>query len=215
MDEVLTYVGEDLPPIRQEDIDLTEEDLDFIDELSFGDDLEEISEQQNTEEESFEAMPAPDSGILITPINDDLPPLDLNTEDDGFVLDIDETSTIPEFVEYVPEETTEQFVVESSVNDYVEMEEEKEEPIMAPPVDILPTSLSSTPIVPQYTAEIPEEDLVNNNKIEQGDTVVHPKHGKGVVEKMISYGSKTLCSINFENSGIKLLDPTIAELKKV
>ena len=58
------------------------------------------------------------------------------------------------------------------------------------------------------------EDLVLSDEIEQGDTVVHAKYGNGVVEKMIKYGTKTLFSINFDNVGRRLLDPTLTEIKK-
>ena len=53
-----------------------------------------------------------------------------------------------------------------------------------------------------------------SDPIEQGDTVVHAKYGNGVVEKMIKYGTKTLYSINFDNVGRRLLDPTLTEIKK-
>ena len=69
-------------------------------------------------------------------------------------------------------------------------------------------------MVPVYKAEIPSEDLVNSDALEQGDTVVHAKYGNGVVEKMIKYGNKKLYSINFDNVGRRLLDPTLTELKK-
>ena len=80
--------------------------------------------------------------------------------------------------------------------------------------EILETRNTSTPIVPVYEAEIPEEDLVISDTIEQGDTVVHAKYGNGVVEKMIKYGTKNLYSINFDNVGRRLLDPTLTEIKK-
>lgn len=79
---------------------------------------------------------------------------------------------------------------------------------------ILEKRESSTPIVPIYDAEIPEEDMVSSDEIEQGDTVLHAKYGSGVVEKMIKYGSKNLYSINFDNVGRRLLDPTLTEIKK-
>ena len=74
--------------------------------------------------------------------------------------------------------------------------------------------MASTPIVPVYGADIPSEDIVMSDPIEQGDTVVHAKYGNGVVEKMIKYGTKTLYSINFDNVGRRLLDPTLTEIKK-
>lgn len=67
------------------------------------------------------------------------------------------------------------------------------------------------PVVPVY----PTEDLEPGPVFEQGDRVTHPKYGEGVVEKMIKYGNKTLCSINFGNVGRRLLDPAISEISKV
>ncbi len=81
--------------------------------------------------------------------------------------------------------------------------------------DILETRNSSTPIVPVYDADIPQEDMVISDPIQQGDTVTHAKYGSGVVEKMIKYGNKTLFSINFDNIGRRLLDPTLTEIKKL
>lgn len=66
------------------------------------------------------------------------------------------------------------------------------------------------PVVPVY----PAEDLGSGAVFEQGDRVTHPKYGEGVVEKMIKYGNKTLCSINFVNVGRRLLDPAISEISK-
>lgn len=88
----------------------------------------------------------------------------------------------------------------------------QEEEAETPTVDILPAKISSTPIVPIYSAEI--EPKAQSDELEQGDTVLHPKYGKGTVEKLITYGSKTLCSINFDNVGRRLLDPALVEIKK-
>ena len=67
------------------------------------------------------------------------------------------------------------------------------------------------PVVPVYQAKIPEAAQT----FEQGDHVSHPKYGEGIVEKMIRYGNKTLCSINFVNVGRRLLDPAISEISKL
>ncbi len=80
--------------------------------------------------------------------------------------------------------------------------------------EILEKRETTTPIVPIYDAEIPTEDRVVSDDIEQGDTVFHAKYGSGVVEKMIKYGNKNLYSINFDNVGRRLLDPTLTEIKK-
>ena len=81
--------------------------------------------------------------------------------------------------------------------------------------EILEKRDSSTPIVPVYDADIPQEDMVVSDDIQQGDSVVHAKYGNGIVEKMIKYGTKNLFSINFENIGRRLLDPTLTEIKKI
>ena len=74
-----------------------------------------------------------------------------------------------------------------------------------------------TPIVPIYPAE--DESEVEPDvdfDFAQGDTVEHKKYGRGVIEKIIKYGNKTLCSITFENNiGRRLLDPTITDIVKV
>lgn len=69
-------------------------------------------------------------------------------------------------------------------------------------------------MVPIYTPqEVQPAD--DTPKFESGDVVSHPKYGQGVVEKMINYGNKTLCSISFVNIGRRLLDPNLSELKLV
>lgn len=67
------------------------------------------------------------------------------------------------------------------------------------------------PIVPIYEAE--HENTVI--EFEPGDKVFSPKFGEGIVERMIQYGNKNLCSINFPEIGRRTLDPTITELEKL
>ena len=69
------------------------------------------------------------------------------------------------------------------------------------------------PIVPIYNAEDIETQEPQN--FEAGDKVSSPKYGEGVVEKMIKYGNKMLCSIEFPNIGRRLLDPAMTEIKKL
>lgn len=116
--------------------------------------------------------------------------------------EIDETEDISDITEdnKKKEESFESFLTEERV----------EETSVQP--SILPVQESTTPILPIYSADI--EPQAQSDEISQGDSVVHPKYGKGTVEKLISYGSKTLCSINFDNVGRRLLDPTLAEIKK-
>ena len=68
--------------------------------------------------------------------------------------------------------------------------------------------------LPVYPTEEPSDEQ-EIPAFEQGDTVTHPKYGKGVIEKLIKYGNKTLCSISFEDVGRRLLDPAMSELQKI
>ena len=70
------------------------------------------------------------------------------------------------------------------------------------------------PVVPVYPAGSEELGDDNGTDFKQGDTVSHPRYGRGVIEKIIKYGNKTLCSIAFDNVGRRLLDPSISELSK-
>ena len=71
--------------------------------------------------------------------------------------------------------------------------------------------------VPVYTPEDEGEVLDDTADIgfKQGDNVTHPRYGNGVVEKVIKYGNKILCSISFDNVGRRLLDPAISEIQKI
>ncbi len=145
----------------RKDDDISDSDLDFIDELNSDEDgvLEEIQDDSVLEELA-------DSG-----------------EEDGILEEIPDAPPV------------------------IETKEDEEQ-------EILETRNASTPIVPVYEADIPQEDIVMSDPIQQGDTVTHAKYGTGVVEKMIKYGNKTLFSINFDNIGRRLLDPTLTEIKK-
>lgn len=72
-------------------------------------------------------------------------------------------------------------------------------------------------MIPVYPIEEDEYEEVSDEDIgfEKGDVVNHPRYGQGTVEKIIKYGNKTLCSINFENVGKRLLDPSISEFEKL
>ena len=145
----------------RKDDDISDSDLDFIDELN-SDDEDGVLEELQDDSALEELTENEDNGGILEEINDEQPQLE-------------------------------------------EINDEQE---------ILQTRNSSTPIVPVYDAEIPQEDLVMSDPIQQGDTVTHAKYGTGVVEKMIKYGNKTLFSINFDNIGRRLLDPTLTEIKK-
>uniref|UniRef100_UPI0040269C7B hypothetical protein n=1 Tax=Candidatus Stercorousia sp. TaxID=3048886 RepID=UPI0040269C7B len=67
--------------------------------------------------------------------------------------------------------------------------------------------------MPIYETE--DMEPKENQKLEPGDRVSTPKYGEGIVEKMIKYGNKMLCSIEFPNIGRRLLDPAMSEIIKL
>lgn len=74
-------------------------------------------------------------------------------------------------------------------------------------------NIEQTPVVPIYETE--DLEPKENQKLEPGDRVSTPKYGEGIVEKMIKYGNKILCSIEFPNIGRRLLDPAMSEIIKL
>ena len=74
---------------------------------------------------------------------------------------------------------------------------------------------NTPPVVPVYDTEDGENVADENIGFKAGDKVSHPRYGNGTVEKIIKYGNKTLCSIDFENVGRRLLDPSISDFEKI
>ena len=74
-------------------------------------------------------------------------------------------------------------------------------------------SEETPPVVPIYNAD--DIEPTEPQTFEPGDRVTTPGLGEGVVERMIKYGNKVLCSIEFPNIGRRLLDPAMREIKKI
>ena len=125
----------------------------------------------------------------------------------------DDTGILENYQEQIPEleVLNDDGILESDTIDLLQEQSESDTDTN----EILEKRDSNTPIVPVYDADIPQEDVVTSDPIQQGDSVIHAKYGNGIVEKMIKYGTKTLFSINFENVGRRLLDPTLTEIKKL
>ena len=134
-------------------------------------------------------------------------------EDEETVIEAEEIPQEESLTEFSQEIEDEAFELPNESFSDVMLNEAQAEQTPAPISDILPADMASTPIVPIYSADV--ESTVESDELTQGDIIAHPKYGKGVVEKMISYGNKKLCSINFDNVGRRLLDPNLAELKKI
>lgn len=204
--------------------DLTEDDLDFIDDLGVGAEETENEEWEIEDSESLQEL-STENEFSINSASDEiieeenLEPFNPSTEEEVQPEFIEEAVEEPQFEENIEisednnETETFQDILVQQAEQEEESEELQEQISEAPAVDILPVRMSSSPIVPIYSADVEQE--ANSDDVVQGDTVMHPKYGKGTVEKLINYGSKTLCSINFDNVGRRLLDPALAELKKV
>lgn len=133
----------------------------------------------------------------------------------------------------IVETQEESVIVEDEPSDDVEFDQliaesesmvEDELPISNEPLDLIQQSLEEDlksdvidndeeDTIPVYPAE--ETKVKNPIEFEPGETVYHPKYGEGVVEKMVSYGTKKLCSIMFSGNRRRLLDPAISEVKRV
>lgn len=216
---------------------LTEDDLDFIDDLGIG--LEGVHEGANTGVDDLTS--AKESSNYYEDGANDLTYVEENPQHDGnedndFSTDEEiNQENDEEFIEIPDEEIIEEADGEQRLEDETTLSsgmpfnasnqetsedsfvgvlsQQSQEELETPAVDILPVKMSSTPIVPVYSAEV--EVKAKSDELEQGDAVSHPKYGKGTVEKLITYGAKTLCSINFDNVGRRLLDPTLVEIKKI
>ena len=188
--------------------------------------IEEVEETIQTEEKPQVVKPVANLLAAVTEVDDVFEESDLSVEELEPEKDLPELTDISED-DFAEENFNEEPVVEDSLDeedlDFIEDTQmapvESFEEIVEPMSDASylqdPFVQEEPPVVPVYPAD---EDL-NIDEVAgdfaQGDSVTHPRYGRGVVEKIIKYGNKTLCSISFENVGRRLLDPTISELAKL
>ncbi len=216
------------PEDEQEVIALEEDDSSFdaiveLDESEISEDtiLVDFEEEEETDEplseEDLDKQIVQDVDKVFTTMKEDT----ISDSDLDFIDELNNEETVEELeeisLEGSIEELPESFEEEQEEDGFLEPLEEQNEIALEQDEEeeeILETKNTKTPIVPVYEADIPQEDMVMSDPIEQGDLVVHAKYGTGTVEKMIKYGTKTLFSINFDNVGRRLLDPTLTEIKK-
>lgn len=91
----------------------------------------------------------------------------------------------------------------------VEIRVKKEEESPVPVRKAMPNASE----IPVYEPKEPENQQQEN--FDEGCRVSHAKYGMGTVEKVIKYGKKMLCSIQFDKVGRRLLDPNITILEKI
>lgn len=212
-EEVLEEVEPEQEVISLDD-DNSFDEIVELDEAEIGEDTI-LVDFEDEEEEDLDKQIVQDVDKVFTTMKEDtisdsdLDFIDeLNNEDTEDELEeISLDGSIEELPESFGEEAEDGFLEPLEEQNEISMEDNLDE-------EILETKNTKTPIVPVYEADIPQEDMVMSDPIEQGDLVVHAKYGTGTVEKMIKYGTKTLFSINFDNVGRRLLDPTLTEIKK-
>jgi hypothetical protein len=154
-------------------------------------------DDENNSEENFD-----DSDLEIQ--EDDFSDLDKDDMLEETISIVDQAPLTEDDLNYIEDIQTEEnddvpSVIEENGGDFDEYQE-------SPFVEE-----EQTPVVPIYPAEEEAKEELEC-EFKQGDSVTHPRYGRGVVEKIIKYGNKTLCSISFENVGRRLLDPSISEL---
>lgn len=201
-----TVIDEEIPQIEESGIidepaiELPQESVEdnnknIVEPVSNILDDESISEEdQGLTEDDLELDPLPEQGDLQSFDEEDL------TDEP---LDEDSTALTEDDLNFIDDN---QIAQPSSMY-------EEQEPEITEDYQESPYIEEQTPVVPVYPAE--QEPAEESGDFQQGDSVTHPRYGRGVVEKIIKYGNKTLCSISFENVGRRLLDPTISELKKL
>ncbi|OGI17809.1 MAG: hypothetical protein A2255_04655 [Candidatus Melainabacteria bacterium RIFOXYA2_FULL_32_9] len=116
-----------------------------------------------------------------------------------------------EMPDYVEDDNSENSYL-VSVNEVSNIEEALTEEFSNTNNDYNETPSADIPIYSTVSPESIEEEQIIFN---EGDAVKHNKYGLGVIKKVIGYGNKKLCSIQFENIGRRLLDPTLTVLEKI
>lgn len=172
------------------------------------DEIEEVTEELEEEE------PQTASEEELTQALNEVPDIEDDEELSDDDLDMIEELSNPE--EEAPAEA-QQITAEPVAEEEPVAPQPMPQPVpMTPPQAERPEVMQNTnPTVPVYSTDIPEEDRVNSVALQQGDRVLHEEFGEGVVEKMINYGDKELCSINFASVGRRLLNPEVTELRKI
>lgn len=216
-------VEEKPQPEKQESAQTEDDEADFYPEAP---ELPDIQAEAVPQLEIIENTPVDDNiSENFIEVSDELPMPVIEYQDDSLPIISDEeleqnSQDMPPITEDNAAEVVDQIMFsqpasEPSIEDEIAEEENLTEDDLnfIEDVNIGTTEINEEMNVPIFPVDTPVRD--DAASFEQGDRVTHPKYGEGVVEKMIKYGNKTLCSINFANIGRRLLDPAISELEKV
>lgn len=166
---------------------ISDDDLDILEEL--GDTSNDVPNSADLEELPQEYAKIEENNDLINDIDsfEELQPIEDMEEETGVLNDFD---SVP--LDMPSHEIKQENILETL------------------------TENDSIPGVPIYKTQ-PEQNVKSADgfNITEGNIVYHEKYGKGVVEELFNYGKRTLCSIQFDNVGRRLLDPNLAELKQM
>ncbi len=269
-DAVASYYANNQESALESQDDLTEEDLDFLDEMESQ--VEDVSPEKQYSraysQETVEDFQEEDLDML-----DELESFDTEMNDEA--EQAEETmlveETLPQFTQDIKDiaaenfkETQDEFAIEeqdevSSEDASILVEEEieqqevyeveyigeddssdyPEEPVASTEEEIQEDEVVEEESGEGYGSDYEEESYEEtveeedyqpqpipvysvpeiDNDVElgfsEGNMVYHEKYGRGVIEKIMNYGNKTLCSIQFEEVGRRLLDPNLAGLTQV
>ncbi len=202
--------GPQTEPLQTEEELISDDDLDILEQLSDSDDLtlqgdtlESIEPEYDEAEDNTQEISIPEEADLqeeTLPVADEL---------------ISDDDTLEELEPLEDLEDSESGILGSN-DSSLPLELPEAEPTQDAIFESL-TENNSLPGVPVYstdnnTASAKSSDGMN---ITEGNIVYHEKYGRGVVEELFNYGKRTLCSIQFDNVGRRLLDPNLAELKQM
>ena len=197
---------EELPEAQPEL--MSDDDLDTLDELSDGDDDLLMHDNSSTVDTLEEIEPLDDFGEPET-LEEIGPMEEYSAPEDELIAEEDDSEDLEPLEDLADSDSG---ILGSQESVSLDMPEEK--PTQNDIYENL-TENNSLPGVPIYKADEPAAKSRDGMSITEGNIVYHEKYGRGVVEELFNYGKRTLCSIQFDNVGRRLLDPNLAELKQM
>ena len=217
----------------------TEEDLDFLEAMDGNEQVEVIATKQEFDdfnELDLDMLENIDNQEEIVEENIEIENIEQpvysiaeeEIEEDS-LIDIDEPVSDEETYENDTEIEDEHEVVDHYEIEYIgDSEEDSEEEFSEDSEEyndeieeVSPQEIEDNDDAERYAPQpipvysVPELDSESELEFSEGNMVYHEKYGRGVIEKIMNYGNKTLCSIQFEEVGRRLLDPNLAGLRQV
>lgn len=203
-----------------------------------------IEDNQSEEEEIVEELQNSENDEIVENVedsgenSDSLDEYETNSEED-LTEEIPENAENKEDIEpvsseqeeNVKEEIQENIEEQSSVEETEQPAKAQEKPVqksvqkeppmirieksVEPKVAVQTKPLPRANELPVYEPKETASKQAETADFAEGMRVSHAKYGAGTVEKIIKYGKKTLCSIQFDTFGRRLLDPNITTIEKL